>query len=76
MRRFNLNGHKKMSGKFIVKKIANGKEYIMSDYNAENNAVVWSTDEDEGIIFRSADEAKAFIRGSLNGRTDVVVGEK
>lgn len=49
----------------------NRKTFYVSDYDDDNNTVIWACNKADGIIFKTERAVHRFIHKHLHGRTDV-----
>lgn len=63
---------KRMSGMvWFIAINQNGKTFYISDYDDDNNAVLWSSKKEDGITFKTDRGVQRFVQKHLHGRTDI-----
>ncbi len=67
-----LIGKQKMNGMvWFIGLEKNKKTFYVTDYDDDNNTIMWSGNKGDGISFKTERGLHRFIQNHLNNRTDI-----
>lgn len=65
-------GKKNMDGMvWFIGLHQNGKTFYVTDYDDDNNAILWTLKKEDGISFKGERSVHRFIHKHLHDRTDI-----